>query len=133
MERAKTYVGYDDKGNEIASCTANDMSKYIDPEAMKVAVNNLITDVQHEIFHSVNHALLTAKLDARDVISASKIGDAIDQVIEQMKEISSGIEAVFSSTYANAVAIQDEQQRQMNSEARESVRRLNNVTTVSEK
>ena len=131
MLAPKTYVGYDNTGNRVGSCTAVDATTYIDPAEVQAAINN-VESVASEQMGLINTALnaTTADADEAVIVQGTKMTASIEEVCSALTSIPGSIKDSISSMYDAAVSAHDQIQEQANQDAYNTIKNTTGVTTV---
>ena len=131
MLAPKTYVGYDNTGNRVGSCTAVDATTYIDPAEVQAAINN-VESVASEQMGLINTALnaTTADADEAVIVQGTKMTSSIEEVCSALTSIPGSIKDSISSMYDAAVSAHDQIQEQANQDAYNTIKNTTGVTTV---
>ena len=131
MLAPKTYVGYDNTGNRVGSCTAVDATTYIDPAEVQAAINN-VESVASEQMGLINTALnaTTADADEAVIVQGTKMTSSIEEVFSALTSIPGSIKDSISSMYDAAVSAHDQIQEQANQDAYNTIKNTTGVTTV---
>ena len=135
MEQPKTYNGYDDNGNVVASYTGADASLKINPEEIKEKIEKVV-QVSAEQTKKICSALENVKNDADDalVVQGATIDSFIDMAIQSVEYIKENIEKIINAgdLYSAAESVHDQIQIENNKAAYNKTASSSGVKTTQE-
>lgn len=122
MVSPRTFRGYDQNGNQVASCPAKDASEYLNPNEVKAAVDNLIAVFQEEM-NNIATALRDTTKDANEaiIVRGTKMTGTIEDTADSIQKIPSQVIGSFQDLYTAAVNTRDALQEELNKAAYNSV------------
>lgn len=131
MLSPKTYVGYDNTGNRVGSCTAVDANTYINPSEVQAAIEN-VEAVASEQMGLINSALSATTADASEavIVQGTKMTSSIEEVCSALSKIPASIKDSISSMYDASVSAHDQLQERANQDAYNTMANTTGVTTV---
>ena len=132
METPKTFHGYDEDDDCIATETAEDANNYLNPEEVKAALAKLEA-VLKEQFKGIVDALRAIEQDANEavIVQGTKMGGTIEDTCEALEAIPDSILGEIGDLYNEAVIAHDEIQRTLNDNAKSSAWNHSGVVRVS--
>ena len=132
MVTPRSFYGYDQKGNCIASCNAYDVTSVLDPNEIKAAIENLINVFQEEMVNLAN-ALRETTADSNEaiVVEGTKMTGLIEDTADSILQIPSQVIDSFTELYNIAVQRHDTLQNEVNEEAYNLVRGHSGVVRIT--
>ena len=132
MESPKTFHGYDEDDDCIATETAEDANNYLNPEEVKAALAKLEA-VLKEQFKGIVDALRAIEQDANEavIVQGTKMGGTIEEVCNALDSVPDTILSQIGDLYSLAVTKHDEIQRELNDTAYNSTASTSGVVRVS--
>lgn len=133
MVAPKTFIGYDEEGKQICTCTAIDANEYINPEEVQAAIDNVIS-VTSEEMSKVSSALQKVAPDADSaiIVQGAKMTQAIEETCTAVTGLPTSFGDSISNMYTIALAEHDRLQQEENDEARNTAQSTPGVVRVGE-
>ena len=133
MIQPETYYGYDEQGNQICSSTAVDATKYINPENIREAIQNINTVTEEEtgkIVKALNDII--PELEKALVVDGEIIlKKTLEDIVAYVQNIPSSLEKQISEINTLANKKHTELQEQANEAAKEAIENQAGVKRVS--
>ena len=131
MIAPKTYVGYDNEGNRIASCTAQNANEHLNPADVQAAIDN-IKSVLDEQMRIISTALnnIAPEAGAALIVQGTKMEAPIQEMSNELGKVADSVVDSISSVYTEAVSVHDDIQNQLNDAAYNTIRSTQGVVSV---
>ena len=133
MIAPKTYRGYNEDGEQIASATAEDANNYLNPDEVKAAVEQVKEAIKDGI-SSITKALNNLTTDAEEalIVQGTSMAGPIEEVCTGIKGLPDDIGESMDGIYTQSVKVHDDFQKELNSAAKKSVQSVSGVVKVRE-
>jgi hypothetical protein len=130
MVSPRTFYGYDESSNCIASCPAQDATYMIDPSEVKAALDNLSFVLTEEL-NRIASALQDVQVEDAIVVQGTNMSGMIDDTATAISQIPNQIINSLSSIYDYSVYAHDSLQNGYNQDAYDTVRGKSGVVRIS--
>ena len=130
MVSPKTFYGYDESSNCIASCPAQDATYTINPNEVKEALDNLSSVLTEEL-NRIASALHDVDVQQAIVVQGTRMSGMIDDTATAISQIPNQIINSLSSVYEYSVSAHDSLQNEYNQNAYDTVRSKTGVVRVT--
>ena len=131
MIAPKTYVGYDQTGNRVATCTAANANDVISPADVQNALNN-IRNVLDEHMKNICNSLtnVAPEAGAALVVEGTKMTEPIQELANELSKITESIMNNINGIYDESLTVHDKIQTQFSEDACNTVKRCEGVVSV---
>lgn len=133
-----TYIGYDQDGKQVCTCTAEDANNYLNPSEVQKGIEN-VEDVLTEQIKNIRYALYDLEKDAETaiIVQGTKMTQMIEDICTDFSSLPgiliNGIDGMdgLSVLYDKAEVAHDQKQNETNETARNKVKSTTGVVRVS--
>ena len=131
MVSPRSYYGYDQASNCVASCTAMDATTLLNPNEVKAAIENL-ENVFTEEMSRIASSLRDMTTDATEavIVQGTSMSGTIEDTAQAIIQIPSQVSSSFAELYDYSVQVHDALQEKANEEAYNAVKSASGVVTV---